>query len=158
MNALSTATLNVARESLGMLRDAVSGLPAEALDWKPAPDANSLTVLTMHSVSATLFWVRAGVGEDVRFGAYRKEERTPAFKSSGRSEEELLATIDGGLAELEAILSRSSELDPDAMREWPDHPEMNKSAVQCLVHSMAHLREHVGQAQLTRDLWLASRK
>ena len=36
---------------------AVADLPAEALDWKPAPDMNSVTVLLTHTAGALRYWV-----------------------------------------------------------------------------------------------------
>ena len=41
----------------------------------------------------------------------------------------------------------------DGAGEQTDVP--TRTGLECLFHALAHLREHVGQAQLMRDLWLA---
>ncbi len=158
MHAAYEATLTVARDSYGMLRAAVEDLPPGALDWKPAASANSLAVLTMHSISATRFWVRVGAGDMVSLAAYRADERGPAFEAGGLGAEELTAEIDRAVEELEEILGRGDASTLETMREWPEDPGMNKTGMTCLVHALGHLREHVGQAQLTRDLWFAQGK
>ncbi|MDZ7727149.1 MAG: DinB family protein [Dehalococcoidia bacterium] len=155
MTAAHAAALEVAKESYGMLREALAGLPDEAMDWRPAPDANPLGVLVLHSISATRFWFAAGSGESVSLSTYRNEERAPAFQAAGKRRTELEAAIDSALPELESLLRQGSADDLDATCSWPEDPGMTKTGVQCLMHALAHLREHVGQAQLTRDLWLA---
>lgn len=37
-------------------KHAIAGLPAEALDWRPRPDVNSMVVLVVHTLP------RAGMG------------------------------------------------------------------------------------------------
>lgn len=138
-----------------MLREAIAGLPDEATDWRPAPNTNSLAVLVMHSIPATRFWLAAGSGRPVSLAAYRTEERAPAFDVANRSRAELEAAIDTAIPELESLLREGSEEHLGATCSWPEDPAMDKTGAQCLVHALAHLREHVGQAQLTRDLWNA---
>lgn len=155
MHPFAAATHTVVDDSLTMMRDSLRELPPEATDWRPAGSANSLTVLVRHSISATLFWLRAGAGGDVSLAAYRAEERTPAFESSGGTADELAAEIDRCLAEAATVLSGVDDASLERVREWPEDPTMRKTGATCLVHAIGHLREHVGQAQLTRDLWLA---
>jgi len=42
---------------------AVDGVPAEDMDWKPAPDMNSLAVLLTHTAGALRYWVGDMAGE-----------------------------------------------------------------------------------------------
>ncbi len=39
------------------IETAVADLPAEALDWKPATDMNSVAVLLTHTAGALRYWV-----------------------------------------------------------------------------------------------------
>jgi hypothetical protein len=141
-----------------MLRDALDGLPDEAADWTPAPNTNSLTVLTIHSLTSLKFWLGNGSGRQMTFERYRAEDRAPSFASTAQPVAALIERIDAALPEIEAILaagdeaSLSAKLPPAPADAAPDLPE---TGVGCLFQAVAHLREHVGQAQLMRDLWLA---
>lgn len=157
MHVLYEATLVVARESFAMLREALDGLPDEAMDWTPVEGTNALGVLTMHSITSTRFWIRAGIGDDVSFDEYRTQERAAAFESKGKDASSLVAAIDQCVQELERILQGADPAAVEATR-WPDDPSMTKTGARCLVHAIGHLREHVGQAQLTRDLWRAQQR
>jgi uncharacterized damage-inducible protein DinB len=155
MNSVIDATTNVMRDSFQMLSEALQNLPDAAMDWQPAENANSFGVLVLHSVSATRFLVRAGVGEQVSLAEYRAEDRPAAFASKGRSVAELARAITDARTEIEQLVASADADGLSAMRTFPEDPSQDKTGVQCLIHAAAHLREHVGQAQLTRDLWLA---
>jgi uncharacterized damage-inducible protein DinB len=157
MTPTHAALLPVVQNSFGMLRTALDGLPDEAAGWTPAPNTNSLTVLTLHSITSARFWLGNGSGRRASLERYRAEDRAPAFASSGKSIPGLLDAIDAFLPEIEAILSAGDEVSLTAAIEWPaDEPDdQPRSGIGCLFHGVAHLREHVGQAQLMRDLWLA---
>lgn len=157
MTATHTAVLNVAQESFAMLRAALEGLPPEAADWTPAPGTNSLDVLATHCVTSARFWVGCGSGARGSATAYQRGERAPAFAARGNTPAELVAMLDAFQPELSTILGRGTEADLDAIVEWPsEQTEMAvRSGRECLFHAVAHLREHVGQSQLMRDLWLA---
>jgi uncharacterized damage-inducible protein DinB len=155
MTTVHHAAFVVAEESFAMLRDAVAGLPNEALDWKPAPESNSLNVLVLHSISATKFWMAAGAGAQRSIADYRESERAPAFEAKGRSAAELEAAINTAIEDLKDILSKGTEEHLVAEVSWPEDPSMTKTGARGLFHAIAHLREHVGHAQSVRDLWLA---
>jgi len=140
-----------------MLRTAIQGLPDEAADWVPAPDANSLTVLTIHCVTSARFFFSEGSGSRGSFAVYRAGERSAAFASKGASVGDLIALIDKLQPELEAILAKGDAASLEARISWPSESpsEPERLGVDWLFRATAHLREHVGQAQLTRDLWLA---
>ena len=80
---MSTVThagcLAIIRESFGMLREALAGLPDEALTWTPYVGTNSLAVLVMHSVTATRFFLLAGSGQPGDIMEYRSGDRVEAF-------------------------------------------------------------------------------
>ena len=157
MTPTHQTALDVTRQSFGMLKDAISGLPDEALDWTPAPNTNSLTVLTRHSLAACRFFFGVVSGQPASIAAYRKGDRAEAFRAMGGTASTLAAAIDAGMTDFEQILSPGTEAHLDEMYGWPDEaPDIpTRTGREILVNGIGHLREHVGQAQLMRDLWLA---
>ena len=157
MTPTHAAALQVARESFAMLRTALDGLPDEAADWVPAPHTNSLAVLTAHCVTAARFFYGCGSGAKTSIASYFSNERRGAFASKDRSISGLLAAIDEFLPELEEILAKGDSASLEAPISWPeDAPkEPERTGLDLLFRATGHLREHVGQAQLMRDLWLA---
>ncbi len=157
MTPTHAAALREAFEYLGLLKDAIGGLPDEAVAWAPAPNTNSIAVLTHHSISATRFWLRNGSGRIDSIARYRAEDRGPAFETSGETVATLEAAIDSAVAEFEQILSGGTQECLETIVSWPDEdPSLgDRVAISGLMHALAHLAEHVGQAQLMRDLWLA---
>lgn len=157
MTVTHAGTLTVVRESFAMLAAAIEGLPDEALAWIPAPNTNSITVLTAHGVSATRFFLRCGSGEVGSMAGYRATERAEAFAARGTTAKALLTLIQDFVAEAETILRGGTEAHLGARVEWADveNPPPARTGAGSLFAAIGHLREHVGQAQLMRDLWLA---
>ncbi len=150
------ATLDVIRDSLKWLRESLDGMPAQAVNWTPGEGTNSVAVLIRHALPSTVFWVRSGSGEYPSSRAYTAEERTPAFEATGETRQSLLRRVDEAERRIEATLRAGTEAHLAAqvvMDDEPDEPPM--SGAKCLVHAASHLREHAGQAALTRELWLA---
>jgi hypothetical protein len=156
MHSTHAAALNVIRESCAMLSQALEGLPDLALDWTPAPAANSLCVLTRHALSATRFWLACGSGPVPSLARYRADDRGPAFASKGVSASQLQGEIAKSLSAIETILSAGEATHLEQLAAWPDVDQSDRrTGVEALFHAVGHLREHVGQAQLMRDLWFA---
>ncbi len=156
MTPTHSAALQETFEYLSLLKDALGGLPDDAVNWKPAATANSIAVLVHHSIAATRFWLRNGSGQVDSISRYRAEDRGPAFETAGATVASLESAIDAATAEFESILSRGTEECLDTVVSWPDEdPAAGRGAISGLMHATSHLAEHVGQVQLTRDLWLA---
>ncbi len=157
MTQVHRVTHGVARQSFGMLKEALAGLPDEAFDWTPAPNTNSLTVLTRHCIAAARFFFGVASGIPGSAAEYRRGDRAEAFRAQGGDAAGLTRAIDEFVPEMERILSAGRQEHLTEMIGWPDEaPDMGtRSGAEILVSSVGHLREHVGQAQLMRDLWLA---
>ena len=156
MTPTHQAALTVARESFAMFSEALAGLPDSALQWRPdAQNTNSLAVLAAHSITATRFWLGSGAGERKSIDDYRQTDRAPSFAVDGGAADDFRMQFDDMLAELVTLFASGTEPHLAAEVAQPADPSMTKSGVVCLVHGIGHLREHVGQAQLMRDLWLA---
>jgi hypothetical protein len=155
MNAAYHAVLITLRTGLELLDETVAGLPDEALDWVPAEGANSVAVLVRHSVTATAFLAATGAGLAPDREAYVTRDRASAFAAREATVDGLRAEIAQLLEDIGPILGagRDDVLEKPALWAWGDGRTPNCSEV--LVHSLGHLKEHVGQVQLMRDLWNA---
>jgi uncharacterized damage-inducible protein DinB len=150
------AALEDVQDSLKWLREVISGLSAEALDWVPAPGTNSITVLASHALPSSVYWMQAGSGRDPSHAAYVQHFRNQAFDTKGLAEGDLASLIDRAQADAEAALRSGTDSQLAAQFTLDDEPdEPAVTGATCLIHGASHLREHIGQAALLRDLWLA---
>jgi hypothetical protein len=155
MHPTYDAALHVLRTSFALLAESFDGLPDAALDWTPVSGTNSLTVLCMHGLTSTQFWVAAAAGLKPDRANFVEHVRGDAFRARGATVANLRAEIARTEQELAEALAHG---DDDALRAevgWEDFGRQRTGA-EALIISTAHLREHVGQAQLMRDLWLAA--
>lgn len=135
------------REQHEVLRQLVRGLPAAVINWSPGPEMNSLAVLIGHLLEAERFLVAAALGEVV------SRDREAWFQYQAPDDVSLLNLIDQTERE---TLERLQGLTADLLRrEWtPPNDRLGRrySGIRWLLHAVAHNREHIGQALLTRQL------
>jgi hypothetical protein len=128
----------------------VDGLDEDAMNWKPdAASANSLLVLATHTLGAaeehilhqlcgnTIDRSRPAEFAAVGSGAHLRDRAEDVKRRIVAA----LRGIDTALLDEE----RDTPVGKRPMRSW-------------LVHAVAHAADHAGQAELTRDLWLARSK
>lgn len=152
MDALTTAAQSILIGCCEDLRAAVSGLEEPALNWQPATDASSLSQLVRHGVSATRYLLTGAATGQVNRARYLSDERTPSFlpdEVSAARLTDLLGELEGQISTIlsgapgdrwrEEVAVQGGEGEPPT-RAW------------MLLHACDHLREHVGHAQLTRQL------
>ncbi len=156
METTHAAALAVIRQSIEMLREALRGLPDEVMDWTPAPGMSPLSVLVAHSCSSLRFFAGCGAGRTGSIGEYRASARAQAFQTSGMTTAAALQECDGVEASMVELLSAASVSNLEAAIRWPEEPALAMTGAEALFRSVGHLREHVGHAQLMRDLWMAS--
>jgi uncharacterized damage-inducible protein DinB len=129
------------------LLETIADLDEEAVNWKPPfPGANSLLVLVTHALgSAEDHVVRRAAGKTV------VRNRDAEFAATGGTSHligkatEVRSRIADALAGLEGRLEEERE---SPFRRWPGKATVRDS----LVHAISHTAEHVGHAQVTRDL------
>lgn len=135
------------------LLETIAGLNDEAVNWKPpAPGANSLLVLVTHALaSAEDHVVGKGAGKTV------VRNRDAEFATTGGSGHlaaraaAVRRRIDEALVGLEGRLDEERE---PPVGKWPTPRGTVRDR---LIHSISHTAEHVGHAQLARDLYNARR-
>jgi hypothetical protein len=148
-----SAAAEIFEESVEALQRAISGLPAEALNWRPAGEGtNPIAVLAAHAMGATHSWVAVALGAPLP-----ERDRDAEFRTVADDPTRLLARVDGVAEACRALLATTDAFDPAAMRT--SHSRMSSgefevvSGAWALIHALEHLREHMGHAQLTRQLW-----
>lgn len=137
------------------MRECVAGFPAEALNWKPAGDGtNSVAVLTTHSLHSTRSWLCTALGE-----ALPDRDRDSEFRVAEDDRDALLALFDDFASQCNALFDSPRQVDWAAIRRTHTRPDAGDAiqvpAAWALLHAVEHLREHLGQMQLTRQLWEA---
>ena len=141
------------RRTLAEMRETVAEFPSEALNWKPGgDDTNSVAVLATHSLHSTRSWLCTALGE-----ALPDRDRDSEFRVAAGDREPLLNVFDQMSGECVSLLAAPREVDWSAVRRTHTRPdasdEIQVPAAWALLHAIEHLREHLGQMQLTRQLW-----
>ncbi len=141
------AVLRAAREDI---HATIDGLPTDALNWRPTPeDSNSIAVLAIHSLTSTRTWLAVAVDEPLP-----SRDRDAEFEATARTPAELLHFVDSATAVCLSLVAKERAVDWSALRShWDDKQETKLFAAWALLHALEHLREHVGQISLTRQLW-----
>lgn len=125
--------------------DTFADLPAEALDWVPGADMNSLCVLVVHTTSSARYWIG-----DVALSEPSNRDRDAEFKAQGLTHEQLEAHF----ANLEAYVSTAlAQVSLDTLATIHELPTRQVSGMWALLHALAHTALHLGHAQITRQLW-----
>ena len=137
--------------SLKELRASVDGLPAEALNWRPTPETNSIAMLIAHTMGATRLWLRMAMGLPLP-----ERDRDAEFRATFGDSLALLRFVDEMSRECTEALDSADSVDWSAMRETAgrggDAPPQ-VAAAYALIHVTEHLRGHVDQVSLMRQLW-----
>jgi hypothetical protein len=134
------------------LLETIAELDEEAVNWKPpVPSANSLLVLVTHALaSAEDNVVRRAAGKTVVRNRDAEFAATGGGSHLSARANEVRGRIAEALASLEGRLDEERE---STFGKWPTRWTARDS----LVHAISHTAEHVGHAQLTRDLYNARR-
>jgi hypothetical protein len=143
------AAAQIVDESLQGMRQAIAGLPPEALGWRPAgDDTNPLAVLVAHAMHSTRWWLSIALGAEVP-----SRDRPSEFRTTAGDATELLTFFDEMAADCRSLLGAEGPFEPGAVRADPRTENDTKTAAWALIHAVEHLQEHVGHASLTRQLW-----
>jgi hypothetical protein len=130
---------------------AIEGAPTEALNWRPAgEDTNAIAVLTVHALHSTRWWLSVATGADAP-----ERDRPSEFEATATDSADLLALVDRMAEACRGLLAAGAPFDPGARRtSRPSYgPPEEVTGAWAVLHALEHLREHVAQLQLTRQLW-----
>lgn len=125
-------------------------LPAEALDWVPGQEMNSLCVLVVHTSGSARFWIG-----DVALQESSNRNRDSEFLAKGIGH----AALSQHFSDLETYVRQGLEglrlADFPTIRTIPgrDGQVRQVTVGWALLHALEHTGMHLGHAQLTRQLW-----
>ena len=129
----------------GNLRDAVRGLSVEELNWKPAPETNSIAGLVVPTLGSEAEVLR------VAANVPGERDRPAEFRVTATDAEDLLREIDQADAYIEAMAPRITADDLAAVR--PRGERTPETGLHWLLTNYGHAREHLGHIQLTKQLY-----
>ena len=148
-------------EKYAAIAQLLDDLPAEALTWKPFETspwqgpAGSLGWLIAHALSSTVYllkraeWTLGRIEwQDVE-GDEGKEEFGPANHDPAYLRARALRTQ----TYAHQVLDRLSPADLDGSRPHVRRPELVFTVRYDLQHAFEHMSQHIGHAELTRQLW-----
>ena len=92
----------------------------------------------------------------MKAGAYVTGDRVEAFKATGATAASLRAEVAVAIEAIPALYERGDEASLAALTPWPLGDLGPRNGAFLLVHSVGHIREHVGHIGLMRDLWVAA--
>jgi uncharacterized damage-inducible protein DinB len=147
MQSFFTNYLDNLLEYHAEIRNAIKGLPANALNWVSGAEINSINVLITHLIGAERYWIG-----DVIFGEPSGRDRDAEFKVEGLSETELVQK----LSEIESYLqNRVATLTLQELEEQRISPRNGREVTLgwALCHALKHTALHLGHIQITRQLW-----
>jgi len=128
------------------IEQALEALPADVLDWKPAPEMNSIGVLITHLSGAERFLIG-----DVIMGEPSNRDREAEFQVEGFAKQDLLDRLTTVDAYIKEAFEKMSLADLETSRT---HPRNGKqvSVSWAILHALEHTGIHLGHIELTVQL------
>jgi uncharacterized damage-inducible protein DinB len=142
--------LNLLQDCHNSILEALEGLPPAALDWIPGPDMNSISVLVFHLTGAERFWIGDVAAQDPA-----ERDRDAEFRVHDVEMDVLKKRLANNLEYARNMLSKLTIQDLETMRVTANGREY--TAGWALLHALDHAALHLGQIQITRQLWEQSK-
>jgi len=130
---------------------ALDGLPPAVLDWTPGPDMNSIGVLVFHLTGAERYWIGDVAAQDPI-----ERDRDAEFRVHDVGADVLKNRLVDNLEYARTALEKFTIQDLETTRvSARDGREF--TVAWALLHALEHSTLHLGQIQLTRQLWEQSK-
>lgn len=121
--------------------------PPEAWNWTPTNDeTNSLFVIATHCIGSEHGWIFEILGRGAR-----TRNRSAEFFVKGNALDELRAEYEQVGKETRQVLSALTNDDLLTTRFRESHGDVSVRWI--ILHVIEHLSEHLGQMELTKQLW-----
>ena len=131
------------------LRAVVDGLDTERLDRVPASGANGIGVLVIHTLASESEWLNRANGRHIA------RDRESEFAARGRTAIDLAAAIDSADQAAPDLIRAAIAAGLETVRDRPGARPV--TAAFCVVHAIAHTAEHVGHAEVARQVVTGTR-
>lgn len=143
---LMTTIVDLFHAIHGQLREEIVGLEAEALNWTPGPDTNSIGTLVVH-----LLGTEEEVFRSIR-GLPSDRVRDAEFATRSYTRDDLLQRIQAADGRLDELAGGIRVDDLQALRTRPVRPDAAPGMF-WLLRGYGHAREHLAHLQLTKQLY-----
>ncbi len=144
LNAVRETTRTILHDQHRRWREVVSGLDADALNWRPGKETNSLAVLVSHALDAERFLLATSVDAEI------ERDREAQFEVVTSGADELLAYIDEVERDVDGFLDRLTD---DLLATEITRGPRSVTGAWWALHAVEHSCEHIGHAELTRQMW-----
>ncbi len=138
--------INLLQERHNEILEALEGLSSAALDWAPGPDMNSISVLVFHLTGAERYWIGDVASQDPA-----ERDRDAEFRVQEVKAEVLKERLANNLDYARNALSKFTIHDLETTRVGRAGRAF--TVAWALLHALEHTTLHLGQIQLTRQLW-----
>ena len=150
MDAELTSYLDMIEDLRCQVGELVSGLPADALNWRPLEEegdkaTNSLAVLATHIAGAEHYWISEVIG-----GRPPSRDRDAEFAVRVEGASQLASLLDHTGVETREVLSALTSDDLDGVRSARGRTVPVRW---CILHVIDHTALHLGHMQITYQLW-----
>lgn len=152
MDAVKTAAREILDQCCEDMRIAVKGLDAATLTRTPAPDTSPLATLVRHATSATRYMLGCAATGRGDFKTYRGDIRPAAFAGDQAEADALIRLVDQVEEDARRLIEEvpMEKLDERVVLDGATEPGPTRAWA--MLHALEHFREHVGHAQLTRQV------
>lgn len=143
------------------VEELLAGLDPAGLLWKPFEESpwkgtsSTLGFVLGHALSSTVYLLRRAewVMRRIEWKEVTGDQGRDEFSAENHDPANMLDRCRRVRAYVHAQLPTYSTADLDATRPHERRPEVVFTARVEVVHALEHLSQHIGHAQLTRQLW-----
>ncbi len=143
--------LNLLQDCHNSILEALEGLPPAALDWTPRPDMNSITVLVFHLTGAERYWIGDIAAQDPT-----ERDRDAEFRVHDVEMDILKKRLADNLEYAHTVLDKMDVQGLETARRSARNGR-EFTVAWALLHALDHATLHLGQIQITRQLWAQSK-
>lgn len=139
--------LNLLQERHSEIMQVLDELPPAALDWSPGEDMNSISVLVIHLTGAERYWIGDVAAQDPK-----ERDRDAEFRVRDMGIDVLQQRLEDFMEYARAVLDKFSVEDLETTR-ISARDGRSFTVAWALLHALEHTTLHLGQIQLTHQLW-----
>ena len=147
MQSFFTNYLDLLQDCHNGILEALEGLSQDGLDWIPGQDMNSIGVLLAHITGSVRYWIG-----DIAAQEPSNRDRAAEFRVRGLEADVFRKRLADNLEYARNVLEKMSLEDLESSRVSPGNGR-EYTVAWALIHALEHAALHLGQIQITRQLW-----
>jgi uncharacterized damage-inducible protein DinB len=147
MQTFFTEYLRLLQQSHEEILAALEGLASDALNWSPGREMNSISVLVFHLTGAERYWIGDVAAQDPK-----ERDRDAEFRVRDIEMDVLKKRLQDNVEYARKVLENLTVQDLE-MTRVSARDGRAFTVAWALLHALEHTTLHLGQIQLTRQLW-----